>query len=211
MEIHPPHAIHSVKDFLLQLLTITAGILIALTLEGILDWTHHRQLVHEAEANLRTEMRENQAEINKGMQQLHVSQDQLKDMIRVVQQVEQDRSTQLKGYSFSWTLNELHATSWNTASATGAIAFMDYSEVKRYTRVYDLQQQFMTLQNRAFDSILAVYGLGTLLQKDIKKVSDAQLADAERVLGLALSNAGAVESLETALNEEYTRVLKGVN
>jgi len=29
MEIHPPHAIHSVKDFLLQLLTITAGILIA--------------------------------------------------------------------------------------------------------------------------------------------------------------------------------------
>jgi hypothetical protein len=34
MEIHPPHAIHSAKDFLLQLLTITIGILIALALEG---------------------------------------------------------------------------------------------------------------------------------------------------------------------------------
>ena len=30
MEIHPPHALRSWKDFLVQLLTITAGILIAL-------------------------------------------------------------------------------------------------------------------------------------------------------------------------------------
>ena len=47
MEIHSPHPIHSVKDFLLQLLTITIGILIALTLEGTLERAHHRRLIHE--------------------------------------------------------------------------------------------------------------------------------------------------------------------
>jgi len=31
---------------------------------------------------------------------------------------------------------------------------------------------------------------------------------AERVLGLALANADAVSSLESALNEEYTKVLQ---
>jgi hypothetical protein len=35
VDIHPPHAIHSWKDFGIQLVTITAGILIALSLEGV--------------------------------------------------------------------------------------------------------------------------------------------------------------------------------
>jgi hypothetical protein len=105
-------------------------------------------------------------------------------------------------------LQELHATSWNTANATGAVAHMDYAEVKRYTRLYDLQQEFITVQNRAFDSILQVYGLSTLLQRDMRKVSDAELSHAERVLGLALANAGAVESVENALSDEYAKMLR---
>jgi len=34
VDIHRPHAVHSWKDFGVQLVTITAGILIALSLEG---------------------------------------------------------------------------------------------------------------------------------------------------------------------------------
>ena len=206
MEIHPPHAIHSVKDFLLQLLTISVGILIALALEGSLEWSHHRRLVHEAAANLTAEIHENQAEINKSIQGLRTSEQQLKQMVALVHQLQQNRATPVNNVTFNWTLNELHAISWSTANATGAIAYMDYAEVKRYTRVYDLQQQFMTAQNRAFDSIMAVYGLSTLLQRDMRKVSDSELAQAERVLGLALANANTVESLENVLNEEYAKI-----
>ena len=39
----------------------------------------------------------------------------------------------------------------------------------------------------------------------MKKVSDSELEDAERVLGLALANADAVSGLESALNEEYKK------
>jgi hypothetical protein len=205
MEIHPPHAIHSTKDFLLQLLTITIGILIALMLDGVVEWVHHRQLVHEAEANLGTEVRENQVEISKGMPELHTSEQQLKQMVELVHQLQQNRASAVNNVTFNWTLDELHSTSWNTASATGAISYMDYAEVKRYTRMYDLQQRFMTVQNKAFDSVMQVYGLRTLLQKDMKRVSDSELTDAERVLGLALANAEAVESVESALNEEYAK------
>ena len=208
MEIHPPHAIRSVKDFLLQLLTITVGILIALSLDGLLEWRHHKHLVHEAEANLASEIRENQQENAKTMQALVANLEQLKDMLSLVHKLQEKRTTPLKDINFSWTLEDLHATSWNTASATGAIAYMDYAEVKRYTRIYDLQQQFMTIQNRAFDSIVEVYGLSTLLQRDMKKVSDAELSHAERVLGLALANAGAIQSLENALDEEYKKTLR---
>ena len=208
MEIHPPHAIHSVKDFLVQLLTITIGILIALTLEGTLEWEHHRRLVHEAEANLSTEIHENQVELKQGMQALGTNEQQLKQMVALIHKLQQNRATPVGNISFSWTLDELHATSWNTAGATGARAYMDYGEVKRYTRVYDLQQEFMAVQNRAFDSIVAVYSLSTLLQKDTRKLADSELSHAESVLGLALANAGAVESVENSLNEEYTKLLQ---
>lgn len=208
MEIHPPHAIRSVKDFLLQLLTITVGILIALSLDGLLEWQHHKHLIHEAEANLTAEIRENQQENAKTMQALHANLEQLKDMLSLVHKLQENRTTPLKNINFSWTLEDLHATSWNTASATGAIAYMDYAEVKRYTRIYDLQQHFITIQNRAFDSIVEVYGLSTLLQRNMRRVSDVELSQAERILGLALANAGAVESMENALDEEYMKILR---
>lgn len=208
MEIHPPHAIHSVKDFALQLLTITVGILIALTLEGIVQWAHHRQLVHEAEANLTTEIRENQAELAKGTQDLNASEQELEELVALVHALQKNRNTPVKDIHFDWTLDELHATSWNTAGATGAIAHMDYSQVKRYTRIYDLQQQFMTTQNRAFDAIMGVYGLTTLLNRDMRSLSSSELSQAEHVLGLALANARAVKSLEKALDAEYAAIFK---
>src|SRR5438105_10721119 len=208
IDIQPPHAIRSVKDFLLQLATITIGILIALTLEGTLEWVHHRRLVHEAKANLSTEIHENQVEISQGLAGLRTAEQQLQQMVTLVHKLQQNRATPVGDIKFNWTLDELHATSWNTAAVTGAIAYMDYKEVKRYTRVYDLQQQFLTVQNKAFDSIVAVYGLGTLLQRATKKLSDSDLSQAERVLGLALANAQTVESLENSLNEEYTKLSK---
>ena len=60
VEIHPPHsAAHSIKEFFLQLLTITAGVLIALSIEGLLEWNHHRMLVREAKEMIGREIADN--------------------------------------------------------------------------------------------------------------------------------------------------------
>jgi hypothetical protein len=61
MEIHAPTGtVESLKDFGLHLLIVTVGILIALSLEGLVEWRHHRALVEEARANIASEVRENQ-------------------------------------------------------------------------------------------------------------------------------------------------------
>ena len=45
LDVHPPHEkVHGFKDFLLHILTITIGLLIALSLEGCVEWRHHRHL-----------------------------------------------------------------------------------------------------------------------------------------------------------------------
>ena len=68
LDIHPPtKPIHSVKDFLLHLFTITRGILIALGLEGVVERAHHRNLAREAKTNLVREMTDNQRGLSGGL------------------------------------------------------------------------------------------------------------------------------------------------
>src|ERR1041385_3747012 len=68
MEIHAPDKpIHSKKEFLFHMLTVVLGILIALALDGIVTWAHHRVLVREARANIATELRNNKETIQKAV------------------------------------------------------------------------------------------------------------------------------------------------
>ena len=50
---------HGWRDFLLHLFTITVGLLIALSLEGLVEWQHHRHLVHDAEKSPHAEISSN--------------------------------------------------------------------------------------------------------------------------------------------------------
>ena len=61
----------------------------------------------------------------------------------------------------------------------------------------------MSLQERAFASANAVVGLTTLLDKDAKKISESELENAERTLGLALANTSAEQDIAAALIAEY--------
>ena len=64
MEIHPPHQpILSVKEALVHLGIVTIGILIALSLEGLVEWQNHRHLIAEARHNVADEIRDNNNEL----------------------------------------------------------------------------------------------------------------------------------------------------
>lgn len=204
MEIHAPKAPHTLKDFLLELLTVTIGILIALSLEGVVQWVHHRNLVHEAKANLTTEIGENQRELKTALDSLLKTQAQLVHLLDLIHDVELNRkNASALRFSINWTIAELHATSWNTAAATGALAYMSYPEVKRYTRVYDLQQKFQDFQARGFDAAVSVYGETARLPKDEARISDAQLADAARATGRALATVDGLRGVAQALAADY--------
>jgi hypothetical protein len=84
MEIHPPtKPIRSVKEFLLHLLTITIGVSIALSLDGIVEARHHRRLLHEARASLQMEIRANRDGLESAMKDVAITQEQLKKILSV--------------------------------------------------------------------------------------------------------------------------------
>src|ERR1700722_2655808 len=59
LDVHPPHEkMHGFKDFLLHLLTITIGLLIAIGLEGYAEHWKQRELKKDADTTLRQEIRD---------------------------------------------------------------------------------------------------------------------------------------------------------
>lgn len=112
MEIHVPRkAITSLKDLSRELAIITAGILIALSLEGLLQWKHHRDLAREARANIMSELRENQVELAKEIEQLEKIDQQGQALVALVHQLQSNRKAPIHEASYSFSVAQLHSTS----------------------------------------------------------------------------------------------------
>lgn len=209
VEIHPPSgSIHSLKEFLLHLVTITAGVLIALGLDNVVEWRHHRHLVHQANENLVREIRENREGLGRGITQMDKIQGQLEAILRAVHRLQADRAADPGDLTLSVSITTLSTTAWGTASGSGAVTYMEYEALGQYTRIYDLQHVFMNVQQRATDSLLELESFGALVQGDRRRITDAQAVDAERAVGRALAATHAAEDIAKALDAEYRRFLE---
>jgi hypothetical protein len=86
MDVHPPHQpIHTVKDFLLHLLTITVGLFIALSLEAAVESLHHRHLVRDARESLHREITVNHQQYAINVKWVAENREQLARNIELLQ------------------------------------------------------------------------------------------------------------------------------
>lgn len=207
MEIHPPEKpIHTVKDFLLQLMTITIGILIALSLEGALGWSHHRTLVSEAKENLRQEIVNNKGEVGKalaGIPNLRKNEE------KALQLIEDLRAHRAKGHREPVTLDFRYYiavpsdTNWSTAQAAGAVAYMSYRDVQKYASIYDNQRKFDGFQDRLTESVVAA-----VPSDDPDNSSPRELREWKTRIQASLSHLQTVEGWAQHLNAEYDGALR---
>ena len=149
MDIHPPHAIHSWKDFLVQLATITAGILIALSLEGLREAWHDHALVREARENIRREIADNKREVDGELARLPEARERLESALQYANDRLASKKTNVHTINVGFSLAELSSASWVTADRTGALSHMDYDEAQRYSRVYGQQDLYAQQQRQA--------------------------------------------------------------
>jgi len=138
-------------------------------------------------------------------------QQEAQQLVAVIHQVQSNRKSPPAQLQLTWTLAELHSTSWDVATRTGAIAHMPYSEVQRYTVVYDLQRSFTELEDRAFGNALEVEGLTTLSQRKQETLSAEELSNAEHRIGTALASINAMQSIAQPLRENYDKTLAAVS
>jgi hypothetical protein len=209
LDVHPPHEkMHGFKDFLLHLLTITIGLLIALGLEGYAEHWRQRELKKDADIKLRQEIRDNAQEIVLVHKANASEQENLKRIVDFLNARKKNEPYDTHQIRLDFAMGDLKSASWKTAAATGALGFMEYDQVQRYSAVYQLQDKYSALQDQTIDEFLqlqsyVIYGF------DPKKITPADAGAAELDTRRALAHLVAMDQVGTALASEYDAVLRG--
>jgi hypothetical protein len=211
-DIHPPHqAAHSWRDIFIHLATITVGLFIALSLEGCVEWQHHRHLVHEARENIRTELTDNQKELHDALDQIHKEQAQVKADIESLKTLRKDVNAHGLSVTLSFNNSALQDASWNTARETGAFSFMGYPEVKKYAEVYHLQGLFADQTSRVTSAYTNSFSVLYIFDVDAKESPEVMKTDIasglQKVLAVQ-SELMLYDSIASGLDKEYSETLR---
>ncbi len=151
LDVHAPHeSILGWRDFLLHLVTITIGLLIALSLEGLVEWQHHRNLVHDAKASLHAEIKSNASGMPDTLASLHTQQAALKhdaDLLKIL--IANKKIPKGNHMSISFRIVTFDSVSWKTAQSTDALSYMPYDLAKEYAGIYATQDELTASERQA--------------------------------------------------------------
>jgi hypothetical protein len=146
MDVHPAHhAPRTWRDFFLQLLMITIGLFIALTLQAGVESIHHHHLVREARENLRREIEINRKHYAENVQNHEKNRRQLAHDIDVLRDLRSGKPLEKNALVWGWAWNGFIDASWKTARDTGAVSYMSFDLINAYAQVY-LQQDYVNTQ-----------------------------------------------------------------
>ncbi len=209
IDVHDPHKeVAGWKDFLLHLGIITIGLFIALSLEGVVDWFHHRTLVHEAEASLHTEIQSNaksvadlSTDINRQQQE---SQHDVKVLDEIIKNGEPPKHSSI---SIDFHLTTFDNVSWQTAQETGALSYMPYGKAQQYSSIYSDQELLARTEEVAVrDTILS---LAPLTDPSGGGAPDrAEAADMKQHLDILQGQLILLSGLVKGLDGEYKGFLR---
>jgi hypothetical protein len=163
LDVHAPHEpIHGVKDFLLHLLTITVGLLIAVGIEGCVELHREHKLVKEARATMREEIEDNSKVMEGAVVDLQKAKRQIQknmDVLTRIQVNPKDQESDGPGLDASFANKTLKETAWKTAETTGALGYMPYTEAQKYADLYQAQDAFLAAQDKIVEDEAQLLGV----------------------------------------------------
>ena len=195
--------IHGLKDFLLHLFTITIGLLIALSLEGCVEWQHHRHLVHEAETALHDEIGRNSEEVASIRKEVQSQRAQLTQDLSVLSQmrVSPAATGQL---SLGYTVRSFDDVSWNTAQTTGAFAYMPYNDARAFSDIYSTQDAVYRTEQQVTEDVMHAASLVVTTPKGARP-EPAIIDQLTERIGMVEMRLSLLDSLIDGLDKAYQK------
>jgi hypothetical protein len=198
---------YSFADYVFQFTTITGGVLIALLINGLVEWNNNRELVEQARTTIRQEVEANLKELQGLPESVKRSESDLATALRFAEELLAKGKTDISSLSLNFNLATLNASGWQTAERTGALAHMDYAEVERYSEIYSMQQLFDEQQRKAVDLVASSI---TLVNAgfDPNKANAQDLGEFRRRVLLLQSNLLVTQQLGEQLMKGYQEFLQ---
>jgi hypothetical protein len=206
LEVHAPHErIHGLKDFFLHLFTITVGLLIALSLEGLVEWQHHRHLVHEAESGLRGEIQANTQVIASQRQRITNERKELDGNLQALA-VLRAHADAHQHMSFTFQMASFDDVTWKTAQTTGAFAYMPYEDAHTYSDIYAGQAELYKVQQEIAEDAMRAASL-VVNKPDGERVTPAEIDAITERIGLIQMRLLLLENMVDHLDKTYQKFL----
>ena len=148
MEIHGPEGpTHSFKDFLIHIVIVTIGILIALGLEAVRETIYVHRIVRDARENFRVELETNRKNLDKELKNDRETLAHVDQIIADLPKLRRDPA------QFNTLVAELHPSGyffssarWEAALSTGALGHMSVDEVNQYAGTNFLVHDYTNLE-----------------------------------------------------------------
>jgi hypothetical protein len=152
-----------VRYFLAQLFPVTAGILLALLIDGLLEVRRQDRLVAQAQAALTAEIKDNEKQLDNSLPSIDAFLGNLHKHVADIEAILATGKDPGGRESFGMVMPTLNRASWESAERTGALEFMDYGRVKAYAELYATQEFVINSQNELHRRFPTLGPVGTLL------------------------------------------------
>lgn len=132
--------------FATQFVLVTAGILLALLIDGLVEARRENKLVAEAHAAIAAEIADNAKQLDNALPSLDSVQATLYEMLLAIDEVLANGTTTKTYGNFGLIMPRLTRASWESAERTGALGHMDYAQVRQYASLYAGQDLVLASQ-----------------------------------------------------------------
>ena len=132
---------------------MTAGVLIALFIDGFVESNHNRELVVTARQMLAREVADNLKELEGIPKSVASSTNDIENGLKLANDLLSKGKSDVHQVNLGFNLATLSSASWQSADRTGALGLMEYDEVRKYSELYTFQQLFDTQQRKAIDLV----------------------------------------------------------
>jgi hypothetical protein len=203
MDVHAPHEpVHTWRDFAIHLIVVTIGLLIALSLEALVEHLHQRHLLHTAETNLHIELQNNRNLLAGDERQLNHTEAELQQDIATLIARKSNPSV-AEPLDFNWSWNGMEESAWTTARDSGALTLMSYDTEQAWSVIYGQQG---AVNERASVYIADIYRAGAPTKgRTLAQLTPAEVDQSIAGLQQALADLDLLRDYCKSLDKIYQR------
>jgi hypothetical protein len=199
---------YTLADYAFQFITVTAGVLIALFIDGLVETTHNRELVVVAREMLAREVADNLKELSGLSASVASSTADIENGLTLANDLLSRGKSDVRQLKLNFNLATLSVASWQSAERMGALALMEYDEVRKYSELYTFQELFDSQQRKAIDMVAVGSALITP-SFDPTTANKQDVAKFREQLMLLQANLMVTEQLGQQLLEAYRKFRPG--
>jgi hypothetical protein len=205
MDVHKPKAAHSLREFLGELLSVTVGILIALSLEAMVEQWRTDRLIDYARDDFRTEIQDNRTKVTAD---LETSQASLTDLMNVIAQgrllLAHQPAKLNAGVSRTFVL--LESSAWTSALSTQVMGHFPHEQARAVAEVYSKQEEFAFAEHAAQQQWFVLAGFAS----DPKDLTETELREGLQQGAEAVSYLDTLQASEKRMLGTYDQALKAL-